>query len=139
MHVVCAVALAVVVNGIVYKNGWNSTDNNRGNRWLPPGWVIGLVWMVLFALLGYAHYVAYRANGNKISLVSFSILSMILFCAAYPFLSSGLTSGKVLNVLTLIGAAKVGFVAALFAPQSFPYLYPLFVWASWVNIAQSLS
>ena len=44
------IALTMVINGLIALLGWegNETRFTEGPSRLPPGWVIGLVWTILF-------------------------------------------------------------------------------------------
>lgn len=64
LNVLAPVLAAGVVNGVIYRQGWSSDSNGSRasmtsraySELLPPGWAIALIWTLLFALLGYAHY-----------------------------------------------------------------------------------
>jgi tryptophan-rich sensory protein len=146
-HIVLPVVAALVINGVVYAKGWNTKQNpsDLKNRFLPPGWVIAVVWILLFALMGYSHYLVYsdhcslQNNGYGKTIVSIGIVGMMIYCLAYPFLTGlqqNSTYTKVLNLSTLVSAGKIAIITAYYCPVAAPYLYPLFIWASWVNFAQ---
>jgi tryptophan-rich sensory protein len=138
-NVATPVALAALVNGIIFSRGWNGGPGGMASDLLPPGWVIALVWTVVLALLGYVHYRTFP------SAASFAVLGAIAFCIMYPFLtlrrrSRGAFPGaKVLNTMTLIIAAAVlALVAARRDGRSMAAATPLFVWAAYVNIVDAI-
>ena len=57
LHIAIPVVLALFMNGVIYGNRLNKQDNNQPrNPWLPPGYVIAMIWVVIFGILGYVHY-----------------------------------------------------------------------------------
>ena len=60
------VVLAIIINLISFGLGWSgkSKDSKR-NPLLPPGYVIGIVWIIILGLLGYVHYEIFKLH-NKI-------------------------------------------------------------------------
>jgi len=145
LYVLTPVVLAIIVNAIIYIKGWqssneatNATTNNR-NPLLPPGPIIGTIWIIIFAFLGYASYIA---NQTRQTTTSIFITIIIIWCLAYPFLTNGLNQspGRILNTITLILAAILSIVStASQMPQTTYLLIPLFTWASYVNIADAIA
>lgn len=145
LYVLTPVVLAIIVNAIIYIKGWqssneatNATTNNR-NPLLPPGPIIGTIWIIIFAFLGYASYIA---NQTRQTTTSIFITIVIIWCLAYPFLTNGLNQspGRILNTITLILAAILSIVStASQMPQITYLLIPLFTWASYVNIADAIA
>jgi len=145
LYVLTPVVLAIIVNAIIYIKGWqssneatNATTNNR-NPLLPPGPIIGTIWIIIFAFLGYASYIA---NQTRQTTTSIFITIIIIWCLAYPFLTNGLNQspGRILNTITLILAAILSIVStASQMPQITYLLIPLFTWASYVNIADAIA
>lgn len=123
---------ALAMNGLVYGLGWNQESRAPGNRepLLPPGYVIAVVWIVLFALMGTVYGQLRRGSGRL------AVLAYAGYCLAYPLLTSGLRMGStadLLNVGALLGAlALVGYVAV--ETGKFPWLLtPLLAWTGYVN------
>jgi tryptophan-rich sensory protein len=136
-YIFTPVILAIILNLIIYSFKWNK---NEPNPYLPPGYVIGIVWIIIFGLLGYAYYLILNER-NKITLGSISIILMILFCLLYPFLTGGFNNkyiSRLLNMLTLIFSIIVGFI--IFSESKYIYLYiiPLILWSLYVNITDFL-
>jgi tryptophan-rich sensory protein len=135
-HIFIPVISAIIMNGIIYTFGINKyTSKDKINPYIPPGYIIGIIWTVIFGLLGYAHYLLYKLK-NEISLASLSIVFLIIFCILYPFIT-GLKpkNGLLLNLITLILAFIVSIIVILESKYIFIYLIPLLIWASYVNIA----
>lgn len=138
-HVLVSAGVALGVNGFV--NG-GRRRRSSAEKWalLPPGWVVGAVWVALFASLGYAHWLA-MDRGRRLTPASLAVASVIGYCALYPWLTDGLRQSKrarMLNTLTLVIAGLLGFVTLLLpSPRAFAFVSPLFAWAAWVNIAQT--
>ena len=142
IYVLAPVILAIITNAIIYANNWqsNDTDTTRPrNPLLPPGYAIGAIWTAIFALLGYALYLA--RDNQPPSLASCSIVAIILWSLAYPFLTNGLKQkrGRILNTATLILAMILAIIVINQKPMAFPLIVPLLIWASYVNIADAIA
>jgi tryptophan-rich sensory protein len=139
INIITPVLLAVGVNIFIYTNSWfkdlRKNQNAQSNNMLPPGYVVAIIWTLILALLGYAHY--YLTFGFASMLVVFTII----YCILYPFLSFGFRSdrAKILNTislilasLTLASSAEQRTWHAIFA------IIPLFVWSSYVNMIDAV-
>ena len=108
VNAAAAVVAAAAVNGLIGALGLNGSDESlREPAFAPPGWVIGAVWVVLFALMGLARWSAVRAGpaGRSRSLW---VVTLIVLCVAYPFYTAGF------DPLPSLFGALVTFAAALF-------------------------
>ncbi len=143
LHVLTPVVLSGLVNAHIYiSNKGNTQDVVRKQQQqqsdlLPPGYVIGIVWTIIFALLGYAHYRVFP------SLASFVIVAALAYCLTYPYLTMFRSArfrhaAKFLNTLSLIIAALV--VAATVAKDTVAFVacLPLLAWASYVNLVDAI-
>jgi len=146
IHVLIPVLLALSINSILYLFGINKiseqrkkqTQNSIYFKLFPPGYVIGIIWTIIFGLLGYAHYLLYKLN-NRINVGSVSIVLVIIFCLLYPFITSlDFKYGLLLNLITLIISFVLGIIIILESKYIFLYVIPLIVWASYVNIVDTL-
>ena len=53
------VGTPLVVNGVIFGLGLESSSGQTG---LPPGWVVGTIWLVLFAAMGVARWLLLRSG-----------------------------------------------------------------------------
>ena len=53
------------------------------SKWNPPGWVFGVVWPILYLLLGYASYLVWQ-NGGK-SILQIYIIHLLLLLLWWPY------------------------------------------------------
>ena len=139
IYVLTPVILAIITNSIIYTNNWQSQDTNPRNPLLPPGYVIGAIWTAIFALLGYALYLT--RDNQSASLASCSIVAIIIWSLAYPFLTNGLQQkrGRILNTVTLILAMILAIIVINQKPAAFAFIVPLLLWASYVNVADAIA
>jgi translocator protein len=138
VYIIIPILLAAVTNAIIFKLDWDKKSQGQRSPMLPPGWAIGLIWTFILGLLGFALYLTVQAQDITSSAL---IVLLILSCIAYPFYTSGLVSGPtslVGNTSTLIGGFVVALVIALKSPSVLPYMLPILVWASYVNISDAL-
>jgi hypothetical protein len=117
------------LNAVVFSLGWNSSSNGiKKNPYLPPGYIIGSVWVVILGVLGALYY----------HTRSVAVVGLIVFCLLYPFLTAGLrmnTLSAVLNLVTLVFA----FVVTIIIPRVYiMYMVPILVWTGYVNVTQLL-
>ena len=131
-----AVASAALVNGLLFALDLRTGGSGQRSRaefpLLPPAWVIGLVWTVLLAFMGWAQALVLRSRERGLH----GLVPLLYFnCLLYPVYTAGFTNEAVgvagnlltlalaayvagrLQVATRLGAALMGCVAlwALFA------------------------
>lgn len=133
-HIFIPVIAAIIMNGIIYTFQLNNYSTKKINPYLPPGYIIGIVWIFILGLLGYAHYLLYDIHKN-INIGSISIALLILFCILYPLIT-GLRekSGLLMNLISLILSFIVSLIVITYSKYIFLYIIPLIIWVSYVNI-----
>jgi tryptophan-rich sensory protein len=130
------VILAIIINSISFGLGWTKkSKDNKMNPLLPPGYVIGIVWIIILGLIGYVHYEIFKLHNNHITFTSLYVVFFILFCLAYPFLTLGYKEkiGLLLNLITLILAFILSLLIIIQSKYIFIFLIPLLLWVTYVN------
>jgi benzodiazapine receptor len=108
--------------------------------WAPPGWVFGPVWSVLYALMGIAAWLVWRARafaGARRALVLFIVQLVANALWTWLFFVwrlGGAAFGEILLLWALILATMVLFwrFSKVAAALLFPYL-------AWVSFASALN
>ena len=131
-----AVALAAVVNVLIASLGLSGPDESlRDPIFAPPGWFIGVVWVVLFALMGLARWSAVRAGpaGRSRSVWA---LGLIVLCAGYPFYTAGfdLLPSVIGAVATLAAAVFVAWKLAPVSRGAALLITPVIVWTAFACV-----
>lgn len=141
MNVLLFYAILVVVNipapfvGLKFDSG-----SEPRLSYAPPGFVIPVVWFVLFALLGIARYYLIQ-SGHK----SFQwwLFGLAFLCAAYAYYTLGLSQLTQVSALWfgLIGNIAVIIFAAFVVYTLYPvnrtaaYLtIPVIIWTAFASI-----
>ncbi len=116
-----AILSALLVNGFIAVVNPSEMANPGSVRWQPPGYVIGAVWIFLFAAMGSARWLLLTKPLDTVRARRLIVL-LLLFCLAYPFYTIGLKSeviGLVGNLLTialsLFVVIRVGSISRLAA------------------------
>jgi tryptophan-rich sensory protein len=132
VHIFLPIIAAIIINVIIYTSDWNNQkpQDQQMSRYLPPGYIIAVVWIIILGLLGYTHYLVYPGKESVI------IILAILYCLSYPFLTSGLQQDKapVYNVLSFVIAVFVLFSVYLKQKRATLYIMPLLLWTLYVSI-----
>lgn len=135
-HTLVPVVAAIVLNGIIYGLGWNKEQNDKSmnNKYLPPGYVIAMVWVIILGLLGYTHYLVYPSYASAI------IVFAVVYCLAYPFLTGGLRAenADILNMISLVLAIIVIVSVGLKDVGAIVYTVPFLLWTAYVNIVTKI-
>jgi len=131
IHIFVPIVLAIVLNFYIYMQGWNN-DNEKNSK-LPPGYIIGSIWIIILGLLGYIHFLLYPSG------YSWFIVLTILYCLSYPFLTSGLqnTDNNIYNLIALILAIIVTII--MYYRSNIIYAIPFLLWTFYVNIVINVS
>ena len=133
-HMLIPVLCAMAMNGFYYRNNTETPTSDIELLYLPPGYIIGIIWTILFALLGYVHFLLYRLN-NKSNYASVSVVFFILFSLAYPVVQSiDEYYAYLFNVIALIVSFVVGLLVLSTSKTIFLYMIPLLGWVSYVNV-----
>jgi len=125
------VFLACLMNGIIYGTGMNAESQKERNPWLPPGYVIAIIWIILFGMLGYVFYHIGTSRGR------WAIGLTLAFCLSYPLITGLRVSQieKIMNGLTLGIAVLAAGVVAVDSWELVYFMIPLVLWATYVNVA----
>ena len=127
-HILIPVLFAAGVNGFYGKS------TSKKMSYLPPGYIIGMIWTFLLALLGYVHFLLYRLN-NQSNYGSVSVVLFILFSLTYPVINAqSEIYGYMMNLVSLILSFTVGIIVMMYSKHTFLYMIPLLVWVSYVNL-----
>lgn len=136
------------VNILFYYLGWYG-KGKRGiykyNKFLPPGFLIGIVWIVIFGFLSYAFYLCYSGeptldySGNPVKWTAgcIAIVVVATYCLFYPLITMLLNDryAQLLNLIALFMAFALGIIVIQENVAAFWYILPLIVWTSYVNFA----
>jgi tryptophan-rich sensory protein len=130
-NIVLMYAILIIVN---LPAGWLGLafESDRTSRlwYQPPGFVIPIVWFVLFTLMGIARYqVRHSANPSGVS-ASWWIVVLAILCASYAYYTIGLA--KVTHISALWFGLWGNLVVIIFAGVVFYFMYKLLPSASWL-------
>lgn len=129
------VAAGGLVNYVIYGNGSLNDSMKENNPMLPPGYIIGIVWMALLAGLGYAHYLLYSIDMQP-NMASISIVVLIVYCLMYPVIRYYKSVGeKELNIFSLCLTAVSSAVTFMVNQTAFFAVVPTLVWVSYVVLS----
>lgn len=136
-NVAAAVGLATVCNALVYAFGWVRADMQPLPPLAPPGYVIGLVWTVLFALMGAARWLlltrAAPARWRHARLVT----ALIVFCALYTFYGLAPESripGLIGNLVTIPLGAWVAWTIRATSSRAAQLVALVPLWVAYATI-----
>jgi tryptophan-rich sensory protein len=124
LNILIPVLLALATNGLIFALGWTQPDHDIQPGWAPPGYVVGIVWTILFALMGAARAIT---SPERRTLVT----ALILLCLAYPFCTLGFQDRQMNLIGIIVTEIFAIYVAAkLIRPQckAALLLLPLILW-----------
>jgi len=138
IYIITPVLLAIIINATIYLLGWNSKNNK--NKLLPPGWMIGTIWIIIFGFLGMFLQIAIKSK-DYVTIMLLSIL--ILICLAYPFYTNGLKrnaqSVKYDFIILIYILVMTSIIFYKNRDKNIVYMLPIIIWVSYVNIVDFLT
>jgi tryptophan-rich sensory protein len=134
-HILIPIIIALFLNYIISTRNWDIKYKNKGL--LPKGYLVGIIWIFIFMLLGNAHYILYKKN--KISIASVFLILVLLYCISYPIITKfNQKKGKIMNTISLILSSVLMLLVFNESIEAFYYTVPLFLWTSFVNYSDSI-
>lgn len=128
VHVLAPILAATLMNGFIYGSRIRKSTSPM-NAGIPPGYIVGAIWTLLFGLLGYTHYLL--PDGSN---ASWSIVGFIVFSLLYPlFTGLEVRRGLSWNLAALVFAFVVAILVAMESPKLLYYVMPLLAWVIYVN------
>lgn len=106
----------------------------------PPGFVIPVVWVLLFLMLAFLRYKLVLGNRQDLALM---ILALAFICASYPYYTVGLEKltgisalkfGLAGNILVILTALFVGMEISEFSATLSYLIYPIVIWTFYVSM-----
>jgi tryptophan-rich sensory protein len=136
-HMLVPVGAALLMNGLIFSQKWKIAKYENPNPYIPPGGIVGFIWLVLFALLGFVHYKLYMLNHKKVSIACITIILFFLYSLAYPLITTFSNNPNAFFLLNLGALLFALVVAAQVYRESSSlslYILPLLAWTTYVNI-----
>jgi tryptophan-rich sensory protein len=94
------VLLALLMNGAIYYFGWNAT-NAPSEGIMPSGYVIAIIWLVLFGFMGAARWVMQEKPGDEAKVLRWALTGILVLCLLWPLYTLALKN----PIAGLIGSA----------------------------------
>jgi len=138
VSIAVTVAVAAMLYGAIAAFGLNKTVPQRWPSFAPPRAAIGGIWVILFAAIGAARYLAAKSKAASSRGDAKGVVGLMLLCLAYPLYThavAGHATELAGNVVSLAYAAWL--IARLRAPA------PIAAWlvglvAVWIVFATAL-
>jgi len=105
----------------------------------PPSWLFGVVWPILYLLLGYSSYLIFRSNSsNKNKIFTIYIIHIILLSLWYPIFVN--TTQKKLSFITILFLLFYAiYLSYLYSDVNKVASYCLIPYILWLSFASYLS
>lgn len=141
LNIGAALALVLIVNAGVFAFAGDAQTSTQGGPLIGaiPGWVVGVVWTVLFIALAATKWrVQRQLPAPAAQRAATWVIILLVFCAVYPLYTGGLRwplVGLLGNVATAAMAAFVALASVRVEPLA--ALGPLAVvaWVSFASVA----
>ena len=85
------ITVTMVINGLIALIGWEGDETRftEGPNRLPPGWIIGLVWTILFIGMASAFWLLASSTEITSRRKAGEVLAFAIFCLSYPIFTMG--------------------------------------------------
>ncbi len=135
LNIAALVALVLVGNALIFGLGADGGSLPPDQaRWVPPGPLVGAIWVVQFALMGAARWFWLR-DTNDYGWRAWLPVVLAAICLAFPVYTGGLDSpaaGAIGTLATLVATLAGMFTLGRRSGAAAWALVPLAVWGSYV-------
>lgn len=101
--IIIPLAAVLIGNGLLALTGGEENPDYQAVSWNPPGWVIGLIWCVIYPLWGAARWNV-ATSAHKDAGRSLWVAALIVWGLCYPIVTAfvGTPGSVVANVFSLV-------------------------------------
>jgi tryptophan-rich sensory protein len=135
IHIITPIIFAISMNSLIYRYKLLHT-NKRRRKYLPPGYVIGIIWTILLGILGYVHYLLYRFANYRETFMSKYVIFIIIFCVFYPIFVY--LFPKINGLLDIVTFGLAVYLFVFINLQYQLYILPFLLWSFYVAIITCL-
>lgn len=137
LNLLLAVGAAVAMNGLIFGLGWNkSTDYSPKALYEPPDYMIGLVWIVLFALMATSRWLLNSSPEIGASQARAWVTFLVIFCLIWPLYSLAIGSviGGLLGNFETIAIATFAVIRVWMISKPAAFLImPVILWVTFAT------
>jgi len=137
-NIVLAMSFAAFVNAIIFSRGWNrSGDYVIQPSFAPPDYMIGVVWVFLFACMATARWLIIKSKSEKAVLHSRLVVLLVVFCALFPFYSlafDSTTGGLIGCIATLLLAGWIVYQVKSSSRAAAALVFTVILWLSFATV-----
>jgi len=138
LNIAIAVGAAAIVNGVILLLGWDSPTDYAPQPWFePPGWVVVLVWLVLFSLMASARWTLNSYTIIGVVRARALITLLIVACLVLPFYSlaiSSLMGGLIGNFITIALAVTSIVFTWRRSRDAALFILPVVLWIAFATL-----
>jgi benzodiazapine receptor len=127
-------AAVLIGNGLIFITGSDGSAEFDALPLSPPGWVIGLIWVIIYPMWGLARWYAAR-NGRQGRRESWWVVALILWGLAYPVLTRfELVAGAWANLASLVLALLTLWRVSKVSSKGAWLIAPSVAWISFATV-----
>lgn len=139
--ILAPILLTIICNIIIFSFKINNNYTSLQNKFSKYGYIVGIVWTIIFGLIGYTYYLLYKESKSYFTSGTIAIIIYLIFAISYPFITSRFI--ELIDILNVVSFVLVLFLIIIVGNEYWKstkslrilfYLMPLFVWILFVNI-----
>lgn len=129
---------ALLANGLIFLTGWDGGTGQGAYESLafdPPGWLVGLVWVIIFPMWGAARWTSRQTGSTAGVRAAVWITVLILWGLAYPLmvLAGGVAWSATLNTASLLLALYATVMAGRASRRAGAWMAPSLAWLAFAT------
>lgn len=132
-----ALASVLLMNALIFGFGWNIPSDQMRRVWFePPDYVVGAVWVALFALMAFARWQLNGITTGQARRARFWITFLLVSCLLYPLYSLAIGSvigGLIGNLWTIALAVFTISRVWRVSPVAAYCIAPVIVWVTFAT------
>jgi len=129
--------MIIALFGNIFFNNQETTNSEIeiDNKYLPQGYIIGYIWVMIFGILGYIYSNINTRKDTKY-INRMSIMFFIALCLMYGPITYGKSSRfiKNYNYAAFISLCILTYILNKNVKKCLLYLVPLYIWIGYVSL-----